>query len=198
MARMDLPARLEELGVNIGHIEPASSHNPRGNLVECRRIRTVEDSDELVDMVDERLRANGWPSTVILDISEWMQEIADNREKYAGAPGYLCAQEFSHIGRMQFTIGDAGVGIPRNIPASDDCTSIQLAMQEGRTSSGDPHRGIGFTHMRTYAQRIGGRLHVRSGAGAVTVDPAQGTEQPLRCAPLQGTIVCADIPVGNW
>jgi len=198
-SRMNLHSRLRELGADVRGFPTVTHHDQHGYLVECSTFGNADDFEDLVTMLDERLAANGWPHTVILDVTEWLQEAADNLETHAQTDrGFFAAQRFPTLGALQFTVGDAGVGIPANITAANDCASIAHAMQEGVTSTDDPHRGLGFVHMQNYARNVGGWLRVRSGAGHVYVDPGKHILRSSVVERQQGTIVTAQVPVGNW
>jgi anti-sigma regulatory factor (Ser/Thr protein kinase) len=105
------------MGAQVDGMRPVRHNNQRGNLVECQTFESEDDFDDLVDMLDSRLERDGWPANVVSDVTEWLQEAADNLSTHAGGSrGFLAAQTYRRRDAMQFTIGDAGIGIAATSP----------------------------------------------------------------------------------
>jgi hypothetical protein len=136
-----------------------------------------------------------------------LAEVGINALQHADSSiGFIAAQRFEgdfqgrKAPRLQFVIGDAGIGIRASLAAGrpeaggmSDRDAILLAMQEGVTGKPGRNSGVGLSTVGDYADAFGGVFRVRSGDGMV-VRRLGGEKEIARDVPdLPGTVVAVEL-----
>jgi anti-sigma regulatory factor (Ser/Thr protein kinase) len=193
--RADLFEQLRALGVDCPDPHPANSrHDRRDTLAECVLVKDGGSVEQVMNVMMERLDASGWPAETTDALTTTVYEMGDNLITHALVNhGFAVLQTFPKKRRIQFAVGDAGVGIPYHHPGGSDPESIVHAMEYG-VSSAARKRGRGFGYMTKLVSQVGGTLNVRSNGGKVIVQPTTESRS-MNVWPLQGTVVAADVPL---
>lgn len=107
-----------------------------------------------------------------------VSELASNALQHSGADLGVClsmrrrTQPRIHV---ELSIGDLGIGVPEHLRRrypewGDDEYAVAMALEDGVSGTGDPHRGYGYNH--TFAEALtqsvhAARLEVHSARGFV-------------------------------
>jgi hypothetical protein len=107
---------------------------------------------------------------------------------------FVCGQFFPLKQRVDITIADAGITIPRKVNETlgwnrSAMEALAWALQEGSTTKreGKPG-GVGLKLLRDFVARNQGRLQIASGAAYWEFNAGQASLQPLS-SPFPGTVV---------
>jgi hypothetical protein len=173
-------------------------------LIPIRRLESVQDSDRLDEELGELYGAHfQGPLGGLADaFSKTVSEMSDNATTHGKSKvgtSYVAAQRYKKD-RCVLVIGDLGIGIPAQMrekfPAlEDDGDAIREATKEGITTTGNPHRGVGFQYVidglkNEFIAR--GELRVWSGKGRFRVETRRGVQERRRAWTIE------DETVGTW
>ncbi|AKG52982.1 permease-like protein [Dehalogenimonas sp. WBC-2] len=181
------------------------SMNP---LIPIQKFKSFQDVEKIANKMQELFMSGAiGPSTLHQPCHIIFSELADNILYHANSGGgYVVAQKYHHQQGtiIEIAIGDIGIGIKRSLELSYNLTNgrlsdaevLQLAMQNGTTSTGVPTRGYGLGHVeaevRGGAERI---MYMRSGRGCATIS-TQGESQYVQCSKFPGTLTHIVMPCG--
>ena len=99
-------------------------------------------------------------------------------------------------------IGDAGIGVRASLAAnqklaarlSDDAQALGVAVQAGASRFATIGHGGGLPRVLEIAKRYGGRVAIRSGAGALAYNGEDGERRSFEAPPLPGTYLRILLP----
>lgn len=199
LARMNFQAVTSELWCQYEADLPDVWHfDQRQALVELRRFASAADVDSISELVWQRLDGRvSAQSLTAVDVG--LGELADNVRYHSGLGyGFLAAQVYqggTASERVQFAIGDAGVGIAAGLALHqprDDAHAIQLALMRDVSGIDDPGRGQGLPTTVEVTLGLRGSMIVRSGAARHVLLPTGAVVERVTAMP--GTIVGFTIP----
>jgi hypothetical protein len=165
LARMRVGEHLDRLGVP--HQLPAVRARNLGNrLVELHRFDHEAGHERLLDALVDTYVADQPP--LVQPLYAALAEIAGNVVDHSGREhGYLALQRYSRQPRVEFAVGDSGIGLrarlSQTIPVADDGTAIVLAAQTHVTTTGQPGRGRGISEVVAITGAHGGTVTLASG-----------------------------------
>ena len=166
LARMRVGEHLDRLGVP--HQLPAVRARDLGNrLVELHRFAQEAGLERLLDALVETYVAD--QPQLVQPLYAALAEIAGNVVDHSGREhGYLALQRYTRRPRVEFAVGDSGVGLrarlSQAVPVPDDRTAIVLAAQTHVTTTGQPGRGRGISEVVAITGAHGGTVTLTSGA----------------------------------
>lgn len=207
-SRMSLGDVLSAEGVALSGLEPVQHHDRHQQLCELTRFESNDEAVELVNLVQQRCDAVGYPYEAgeALTLSIW--ELADNCLAHARVGcGFLAAQLLPQPTRsLHFTVADGGIGIRDSLAGTphergDDRGAIEAAVESRVTSVTSLHgraRGVGLSNLLEWVTATGRALTIRSGGAAIRF--RRGTDAvavhavPSRVNEVGGTLVSGWIP----
>lgn len=156
--RMRLQDHLEELGIE-PNLRAVQSHDTGNRLHELKSFSSTSEINEMANQVFELALESGISASASASLYTVVQEAAGNVVEHSnpwGSPlGYMALQSYPKSGRVEFAIGDPGVGLKASLSSAyevaDDRTGIELAMQHGVSGTGRVGRGRGLAVMRETA-----------------------------------------------
>jgi glucose-6-phosphate-specific signal transduction histidine kinase len=164
--------------------------------LELRRFDGEDGATALAAMVFERTA--GSPH-VADTLHRSLAEIGENVWQHSGQPhGYMAAVLTYGGRRIQFAVADAGRGLTHNLQrfgSTSDDESLEMALQGGVSSAGEPARGTGIRDTRQLVTALQGDLTMitRTAGRIVTAKSTRVIASPLAPFPgtlLQGSLVC--------
>ena len=178
-------------------------------VVKVMNFKTETDVERMTNEMAEMFGAHHslLPGALLQDATTALAEAANNAVQHSACPvgGFALVQvrRLSVGGSrrhfLEIAVGDPGQGIAASLGLPDDGEAVAEAMQEGRTSTGDRHRGLGLYYIKDLI--VGGSsrmLVIHSGRGQYY---AQNTVLGLRESSgvirsrYPGTIVTVALPV---
>ena len=187
--------------------ESLSEYNPVIPIVPCTHFRSHQDVDrmsvEMEDLFMERLKGY---SSLAQSCCGIFGELAANVVYHADSGGgFVLAQQYNYDDGpgIEVAVADSGIGI-RDSLAKDitlagidsDSDAIKRALEEGVTSVGDKHRGLGLAYVAENVQGQRDRsLVIRSGRGIITqIGNGESSEEIAEFA-FPGTVISVIIPL---
>lgn len=189
-------------------LEPVQHHDRHQQLCELTRFDSNDKAAELVNLVQQRCDAAGYPYEAgeALTLSIW--ELADNCLAHARVGyGFLAAQVLPQPRRsLHFAVADGGIGIRGSLAGTphereDDPGAIRAAVEHRVTSVLTLHgraRGVGLPNLLEWVTATDGALTIRSGGAAISF--RRGAESvaphvaPSTVDEVEGTLVSGWIP----
>ena len=179
---------------------PATTKSP--TALPYQRFK-LQDSSLFAQYLQEHLPGKGIP-TMSTGLGKLFQqslfEVFENAIFHSNSPlgVFVCGQFFPLKQRVDITIADAGITIPRkvnetftwNLSASD---ALAWALKEGSTTKreGKPG-GVGLKLLRDFIAMNQGRLQIASGGAYWEFNAGAEIIHPLAC-PFPGTVVNLEI-----
>lgn len=165
LARMRVGEHLDRLGIS--HQLPAVRARDLGNrLVELHRFDQEAGLERLLDALVETYVAD--QPQLVQPLYAALAEIAGNVVDHSGREhGYLALQRYSTRPRVEFAVGDSGIGLrarlSQAVPVPDDRAAIVLAAQTHVTTLDQPGRGRGISEVVAITGAHGGTVTLASG-----------------------------------
>lgn len=165
LARMRVGEHLDRLA--IPHRLPAVRARDLGNrLVELHRFDQAAGLERLLDALLETYVADR--PHLVQPLYAALDEIAGNVVDHSGRQhGYLALQRYTSRPRVEFAVGDSGIGLrarlSQTVPVPDDRTAIARAAQTHVTTTGRPGRGRGISEVIAITGAHGGTVNLTSG-----------------------------------
>jgi hypothetical protein len=165
LARMRVGEHLDRLA--IPHRLPAVRARDLGSrLVELHRFDQAAGLERLLDALLETYVADR--PQLIQPLYAALAEIAGNVVDHSGREhGYLALQRYSSRPRVEFAVGDSGMGLrarlSQTVPVPDDRAAIVQAAQTHVTTAGGPGRGRGISEVVAITGAHGGTVTLASG-----------------------------------
>lgn len=183
-------------------------HRGMARFTSLRDMIDIENNQYIAEdvgrMVYDILTKNAIAVKVDL-VTELVIELVDNFSRHSGQQIGSCAMQlYPNANRLDFAIGDCGVGIraslARNpvyeqlINASHQEAAVK-AMEDGVT--GGAEGGTGFGTVRDNVLELGGHMFLSTGDGWILVEGATGGIQSGRMdSQLPGVQIEISLPVG--
>ncbi len=169
-----------------------------GVLVPLTIIRNAADVMEIVGRLTEHatqiLRHElDLDASVVGGFGQSLSEACQNIVEHAGTAGWVAVHVYVYRKRLSgrkvavIAVSDAGIGFRRSLEATqgkrygdrwNDAQAIETALIQGISRFRDPGRGQGFTGIKRYLGRWGGKISIRSGTGRVAIVPDWDDEPP--------------------
>lgn len=163
----------------------------------------LQDSALFAQYLQEHLPGKGIP-TMSTGLGKLFQqslfEVFENAIFHSGSPlgVFVCGQFFPLKQRVDITIADAGITIPRKVNETfrwnhSPTDALAWALKEGSTTkrAGKPG-GVGLKLLRDFVALNQGRLQIASGGAYWELNAGQDFIQPLAC-PFPGTVVNLEV-----
>ena len=193
------------------------AHGASDVLLEITPVTRNEDVQAVVARIQEQsahilTRALDLEPRATMLFSMTLSEAASNIIEHAGGGGWVMVQRYDwskrRVGRdvVQIAVCDAGMGFRRSLESSraralrdrwDDAIALETGAMQGVSRFGDPGRGQGLKGIRGYANKVDGKLTIRSGTARIApVIPPWDDDLPMRTglAPFPGTQMHIIIP----
>ena len=216
-ARAHFFAHAEGLYTLRGPAPRRSTHGASDVLLEITPVTRNEDVQAVVARIQEQsahilTRALDLEPRATMLFSMTLSEAASNIIEHAGGGGWVMVQRYDwskrRVGRdvVQIAVCDAGMGFRRSLETSraralrdrwDDAIALETGAMQGVSRFGDPGRGQGLKGIRGYANKVDGKLTIRSGTARIgPVIPPWDDDLPMRAglAPFPGTQMQIIIP----
>lgn len=192
------------------------------SLVELQKIVMGSKSDwkiteNLTNVLESQLPVNN--QGILNAVGYAIGEIVDNTLRHSQSPigGYVCAQTYPNLNKLEICIIDCGIGIIESLKAENDIHKeklskfksdaefIQFAIEKGVTSKtkqkcgDDGHSGEGLFFTSEFIKENNGRMKVISENGMLLIDNQNGVQLSETEYHWKGTIVMLefnlDVPV---
>lgn len=193
IARMRLGSVLSALGAK--HNIPYVREHAASSLVELTEFDGAAGATALANMAyDHAYEQDPIAADALL---AGLGETAENVHEHSGrVSGFAAAQRYRD-GRLNFAVGDSGIGLLgslRAVGVRTDEQAVQVALLRGGTGSGDVGRGHGLPSVREQVCELGGVLTVVSGGAMLSARAFRAAS--LRALPVQfpGTLIAGVIP----
>ena len=171
MERMGLRSIIDACGVATDAWPRIRHHPSRDRFVELTRFGPTGDS--IIDDVCQTLTSRA----IILGddrkrLHNSVFELGVNVEQHAQSTGLVAVQHYPQLRRVEFAVGDFGVGIRGSLATagfqfSTDSAAIRAAVETdaSRLKASEPWRGQGLRSLRSQicSERLMGSLIVQSG-----------------------------------
>jgi anti-sigma regulatory factor (Ser/Thr protein kinase) len=138
-----------------------------------------------------------------LNAIEWaLNEVTDNVLVHSQSKvgGFVQLTNFPKTNRVEFSVADAGVGIPATLrhafPDLNDSQLLERATREGVTRDGKVGQGNGLFGTFEVARASNGRFSLLSGFGNLRYESDE-LRLGLEKAPYPGTLVAANLDCAN-
>ena len=175
-----------------------------------RRLGVVGAQTSIVDDLTVGLKKQGYSNDICSYIGWAMGELADTSETHSKIhPSFVYFEQFGEDKRfLQFTIGDAGVGIPESLRKNEHYKSLNN--KEAVLTSFKPYvsgrpdeeeRGKGLTDVLMIAMECGSRLLVESNGVGFSFSFDSGLDNFEVVSPLykdDGTVISILFIDGNF
>ena len=166
LARMRLGEHLDRLDV-AHQLVPVQERDLGGKLVELHRFDQAAGLERLLEALVGTYLSAG--SELVQPLYAALAEIAGNVVDHSGRDhGYLALQRYTSTPRVEFAVGDSGVGLrtrlSQTVAVVDDRAAIVRAAQTHVTTTGQPGRGRGISEVVAIAGAHGGTVTLTSGS----------------------------------
>ena len=172
LSRMHLREALAELGVECD-LKPVR-HTPLGDRVLELHSFDRDSPDELADKVYRALEGDDRAEAGTLYRS--VADALDNVRCHSEADrGWAALHQYGKDAtrRIEFAVGDSGVGLRRSLAAAhqvqSDKAALELALQRGISGTGEAGRGNGLADIAERAWKRDGILRLYSGRDVASV-----------------------------
>ena len=188
-----------------------SDREGRSGMARFTSLRDIIDiennqyiAEDVGKMVYDILTKNAIAVQVDL-VTELVIELVDNFSRHSGQHVGACAMQlYPNANRLDFAVGDCGVGIRASLarnPAYEHLVNAShqeaavKAMEDGVT--GGAEGGTGFGTVRENVLELGGRMFLSTGDGWILVEGTTGDIQSGRMdSQLPGVQIEISLPVG--
>ena len=196
---------LKALLTEAGLFGKASIPN-RPSIVPIKHF-TMTDSRAFAGYTQDHLTKSRLPAmsdAVAKRVFEGIDEIFNNFVIHSQSREGLYAggQFFPRRSRLEFSLADMGIGIPRVVEQALESNfsapeAIEWAMSDRNTTrSGDVPGGLGLKILREFIEKNGGAMSVVSGAGFWSSSP-KGVERVEMVNPFPGTVVTIEVDTSD-
>ncbi|CAN5654191.1 hypothetical protein BH23GEM5_BH23GEM5_03060 [soil metagenome] len=171
--------------------EPPPKRAPQAvALIPATPISSADDAWGVVDRLSEvdeiRLhQALGYDAADAADLRRIVAELLDNLVQHAGSPGWVCAEVYPRLRRLDragavIAVMDLGVSFRESLgrgrkggpnPEATDSWALQATLLHGVRHQEDPERGRGLAEVNERVRRLGGVISIRSGTARIAADP---------------------------
>lgn len=167
--------------------EPPPKRTPQAvALIPATPISSADDAWGVVDRLSEvdeiRLhQALGYDAADAADLRRIVAELLDNLVQHAGSPGWVCAEVYPRLRRLDragavIAVMDLGVsfreslvrGRKRELGKEPTASrALEAALLHGASSTDDAERGRGLMEVTERVRRLGGVISIRSGTARI-------------------------------
>lgn len=165
LARMRLGEHLDRL--DVAHaLAPVQERDLGSRLVELHRFDQAAGLERLLEALVGTYLVEA--SDVVQPLYAALAEIAGNVVDHSGRDhGYLALQRYTSEPRIEFAVGDSGIGLRARLRQAvavvDDRAAIVRAAQTHVTTTGQPGRGRGISEVVAIAGAHRGTVTLISG-----------------------------------
>ena len=189
------------------------------SLLELQKISMTCKCDwqitqNLITVLESQLPVDN--QDILKAVSYAIGEIVDNtlRHSQSQIGGYICAQTYPNLNKLEICIIDGGIGIVESLKVENnvhkekicefksDSEFIQYAIEKGITSKTQPksgHSGEGLFFTSEFIKENNGKMKIISDNGMLLIDNINGVQLSKTKHSWQGTIVMLefnlDVPV---
>ncbi|WP_165175257.1 ATP-binding protein [Desulfovibrio sp. ZJ369] len=167
-------------------------------------FRIFKDTEELFhEYITNYMQGKGIPDMSLALAKRFRQSLLElflnavlHSESKSGI--FVCGQYYPNKQRLDFTIADAGIGIPENVrrytrTQISACDAIQWALQEGNTTkTGNQPGGLGLKLIKDFININKGIIHIVSQSGYYTFSAIEESIQDMQLD-FSGTCINIEI-----
>jgi hypothetical protein len=171
-------------------------------LIELVRVRNADDVEALMDRVSRVAGAQLQRAETAIACATAIGAATENVIDHAQSPigALVCAQRYSAVG-LEIAVVDLGLGIPVTLAGNPrhadmtDLAALELALQDGISSSTERGRGAGLAGLLKGVASVGNAtLRLAAGRGELVISWKDGRELRYRTIPnyaVRGTWIQA-------
>lgn len=196
-----LSSRIQKLGL-AHYIEHRRHPKPKANSSDASLLQFLDSTerDSAVDKVlNSALRKTDLKRQHLAALEWAVHEITENvlSHSHSNVGGFLICHKLPHHNILEFTVADAGIGIPRSLGIAEDEEALERAIQEGVTRDKSSNQGNGLYGTYQIALASSGIFVLRSANASlfVTIDGLVRVRH--EGVPYKGTYVVCQIDCDN-
>ena len=148
---------------------------PTHLLIPNTTFTTMGEAHQLTNQLEHALAHHNTPANTHSKLTELFSEMVNNAAEHSLAQAYAFVRYIPSTKQFHAIISDRGIGIKQSLnnshPTNSHTEALQLATQEGITSSGNPHRGIGLFSLFSELTRPMHKLTLTSYTGQLHYPP---------------------------
>jgi hypothetical protein len=180
---------------------PTSQFSSRKQIPVQRFANPNEQKKAVDDVIDSILSNVTGYGREHLKAIEWsVNKITDNVLVHSNCPegGMLQLTSKQNARLIEFTVADAGDGIPKSLrssvlPISSDVDALSRAIEQGVTRDQSIGQGNGLWGCYRLAVKSGGKFDIHSGNATLFYIPNAGLHARIEQVPYAGTVVHCSI-----